>query len=310
MIDGLALVLGGGGAAGNAWLIGVIAGLAEGGLDLTTAANVVIGTSAGVNAAVQVLSGIPPADLLARILSEPSRPAGANRQQAPPPKMGAVFERMRAISAAATSVSDLQRAMGAYGLESDSRFGPEVIEQRRAMIATRLPSLDWPKRPLMVTAVDAETGELITFNRESGVDLVDAATAAIALPGAGPTHNINGTRYISGGVGFAENVYLASGYRSVLVLAPLSGRTDPLPPGQFEGLRRPPGADLESQVEALRREGSQAMVISPDAASRAAMGINQMDPATRIPSARAGFAQGRVEAAAALRLLDDGAAGH
>jgi len=38
-------------------------------------------------------------------------------------------------------------------------------------------------------------------------------------------------------------------------------------------------------------------IITPDDASRAAMGVNQMDPATRIPSARAGFEQGRREAA-------------
>jgi len=37
--DNLALVLGGGGAAGNAWEIGIIAGLAEAGLDLTEAAD-------------------------------------------------------------------------------------------------------------------------------------------------------------------------------------------------------------------------------------------------------------------------------
>ncbi len=35
MAHNLALVLGGGGAAGNAWLIGIIAGLAEAGLDMT-----------------------------------------------------------------------------------------------------------------------------------------------------------------------------------------------------------------------------------------------------------------------------------
>ena len=37
-------------------------------------------------------------------------------------------------------------------------------------------------------------------------------------------------------------------------------------------------------------------MITPDADSRAAMGTNQMDPATRIPVARAGFAQGKQEA--------------
>ena len=40
-----ALVLGGGGSTGNAWLIGVIAGLFEAGLDVTEA-DLIIGTSA------------------------------------------------------------------------------------------------------------------------------------------------------------------------------------------------------------------------------------------------------------------------
>jgi NTE family protein len=39
------------------------------------------------------------------------------------------------------------------------------------------------------------------------------------------------------------------------------------------------------------------LTITPDADSRAAMGTNQMDPANRIPAARAGFAQGKQEAA-------------
>ena len=50
----VALVLGGGGAAGNAWQIGVIAGLAEAGLDMTEAADLVVGTSSGAIAAAQV----------------------------------------------------------------------------------------------------------------------------------------------------------------------------------------------------------------------------------------------------------------
>jgi NTE family protein len=37
-------------------------------------------------------------------------------------------------------------------------------------------------------------------------------------------------------------------------------------------------------------------VITPDTDSRAAMGTNLMDLATRIPAARAGFAQGKREA--------------
>jgi len=164
------------------------------------------------------------------------------------------------------------------------------------MVAARLPRHEWPDRPMIVVAVNAHTGELATFDRDSGVELVDAMTAAIALPGGSPTHNINGTRYINGGVRSADNADLASGYANVLVLTPFSERTGPLPEGQFEGLRRFPGADLASQVEGLRQQGSHVEVITPDADSRAAMGTNQMDPATRAPSARAGFAQGKQEA--------------
>ena len=312
MVHGVALVLGGGGAAGNAWEIGIIAGLAEAGLDLTQAADLVVGTSAGATTAAWVRSGIPAAELLASVLSEPVRPAGTpgkpgrpgpsgppdpSAQRPPSPPMTTLFERMRAIGAAATSAADLQRAMGAFGLESDAALGPAVAEQRRAMVAARLPRHEWPDRPMIVVAVNAHTGELATFDRESGVDLVDALTAAIALPGGSPTHDINGIRYINGGVRSGENADLASGYAQVVVLSPFSERSGPLPEGQFEGLRRFPGADLASQVEGLRQQGSHVEVITPDADSRAAMGTNQMDPATRVPSARAGFAQGKREAA-------------
>jgi NTE family protein len=294
----VALVLGGGGAAGNAWLIGIIAGLAEAGLDMTEAADLVIGTSSGATAAAQVRSGIPPAELLTSVLSPPVQPVGQNREQPPSLPMATVFERMRAIGAAATSAADLRRAMGAFGLESDAILGPAAAEQRRAMVAARLPRLEWPDRPMIVVAVNAHTGELAAFDRDSGVELVDAVTAATALPGMVPTHSINGARYVNGGVRSTDNADLASGYANVVVLTPLSERSGPLPPGQFEGLRRSPewGNDLASQVEALRKQGSRVEVITPDADSRAAMGTNQMDPATRIPAALAGFAQGKQEA--------------
>jgi NTE family protein len=297
-VSDVALVLGGGGAAGNAWEIGVIAGLAEAGLDLTEAADVVIGTSAGATTAAQVRSGIPPAELLASVLSPPTHPVRRTGEQPPSLPMATVFERMRAIGAAATSAADLQRAMGAFGLKSDSLLEPGA-EQRRAIVAARLPSPEWPDKPMIVVALDAQSGELALFDRNSGVHLVDAVTASTALPGLVPTVSINGSRYIDGGVRSPDNADLAAGYGNVVVLSPLGGRNQTAPgPGQFEGLRREPewGTDLGSQVEALRKQGSHVEVITPDADARAAMGTNQMDLSTRIPAARAGFAQGKQEA--------------
>jgi NTE family protein len=295
VVHNVALVLGGGGSAGQAWQIGVVAGLAEAGLDLTEAPDLVVGTSSGATTAAWVRSGIPPAELLASVLSEPVRPVRQGRER-PPSQATALFERLRAIGAAATSAADLQRAMGAFGLESDSNLPPGAAEQRRATVAARLPRHEWPDRPMIVVAVEAHTGELAAFDRDSGVDLVDAVTAATALPGGTPTVSINGTRYINGGVRSGENADLASGYANVVVLSPFGGRSGPLPEGQFEGLRRFPDSDLASQVEPLRKQGSRVEVITPDTDSRAAMGTNQMDLATRAPAARAGFAQGRQEA--------------
>src|SRR5580692_4145623 len=140
MVKNVALVLGGGGAAGQAWTIGIIAGLAEASIDMTEVADLMIGTSSGATAAAQLRSGIPPAELLASILSEPVPPVGQNR---PLPPMATVFERMRAIGAAAVSAADLQRAMGAFGLESDATLGPAAAEHWRAMVAARLPRQQW-----------------------------------------------------------------------------------------------------------------------------------------------------------------------
>ncbi len=74
-----ALVLAGAGAAGNAWELGLIAGLADAGVDLT-AADVIIGTSAGSTVAAQITSGTRPADLYAAILAEVPQPRGRRRR--------------------------------------------------------------------------------------------------------------------------------------------------------------------------------------------------------------------------------------
>jgi NTE family protein len=68
-----ALIFGGGGSAGNAWEIGVIAGLFDAGLDVTEA-DLIIGTSAGSTAAAQIASATLPTELLANILASAPQP--------------------------------------------------------------------------------------------------------------------------------------------------------------------------------------------------------------------------------------------
>jgi NTE family protein len=281
-----ALVLGGGGSAGNAWAIGVIAGLFDAGLDVTEA-DLIIGTSAGSTAAAQVSSATPPAELLAAILAGAPRPAaglfGSDRRPVPNRPASGPLEKTSAIIAAAEDPADMRRRLGAAALEMDAVSGGTGQAQRRATVAARLPSQHWPQRPLLIVAVDAHTGEPVVFDRHSGVDLADAVTASTAGPGA-PPHRIGDNRYIDGGYRSPENADLAAGYKRVLVLSPLGGRT------------RAPlewGMHLAAQADELRARGSRVETILPDSSSRDAFGVNLMDVSTRPPAARAGYDQGR-----------------
>jgi len=271
-----ALVLGGGGAAGNAWLIGVIAGLLDAGLDVTKA-DVIIGTSAGSTAAAQITSKAP-AELFAGILAA-----------APPPRIASNapaadhLEKTSRIIAAAADAADMRRRMGAAALETDAAPGSPEQAQRRATVAARLPSQRWPQQSVLIVAVDAHTGEPVVFSRHSGVDLADAVTASSAGPGM-PPHGIGGRRYIDGGYRRNENADLAAGYGRVLVLSPFGGRS-----------RHPLewGMQLAAQVDELRAGGSTVETIFPDGDSLNAFGANMMDLSRRAPAARAGYNQGK-----------------
>ncbi|MFL6079036.1 MAG: patatin-like phospholipase family protein [Ornithinibacter sp.] len=282
-MSGRALVLGGGGSAGNAWLVGVVAGLADAGVDMTDA-DLVVGTSAGATAGAQ-LTAASPARLLAGILAAERTPRSVPTASAPRPAPGppAVdhLERTGRIIAAAGSPADMRRRLGAAALELDAASDGSGPARWRAVVAARLPSQSWPERTLLITAVDARTGEPVVFDRHSAVDLVDAVAASTS---SGLPYAIGEDRYIDGGYRRNENADLAAGFDRVLVLSPLGGRT-----------RHPPqwGTHLAAQVDELRAAGSTVETVLPDGTSRNAFGDNLMDPSTRAPAARAGFEQGR-----------------
>lgn len=272
-----ALVLGGGGSIGNAWLIGVVAGLFDAGLDVT-GADLVVGTSAGATAAAQITS-VSPMTLYHDILEAPVPPARPlSPQTAPSP-----LERTAAVIAASHDPAEMRRSMGA-ALEEFST--PESSELWRATVAARFPSADWPEQRILITAVDAGTGEPVVFDSESGVDLVDAVAASTA---GGFAYGVGEYRYIDGGYrAGAENADLAAGYDRVLVLSPFGGR-----------YRTPEewGINLDTQVGELRAAGSGVETIYPDEAAVNAFGDNMMDLSKRPAAARAGFDQGRALAA-------------
>ncbi|MGH3351976.1 MAG: hypothetical protein ACRDPS_15010, partial [Nocardioides sp.] len=252
-----------------------------GGLDVTDA-DLVVGTSAGATAAAQI-GGASPAELLAAILDAPPL-----RRTAPGPSVGRKgpwmdhLERTNAIIAASDDLADMRRRSGADALDLAAEAGAEGRARWHDTVRARLPSQHWPERRTVLTAVDADTGEPVELDRESGGDLVDAVAASCA---GGPAYRIGDRHYIDGGYRrSSENADLASGYERVLVLSPLGGRT-----------RHPPewSSDLAAQSDELRAGGSRVETILPDTDSLTAFGDNMMSPGTRPPAARAGHAQGR-----------------
>jgi NTE family protein len=268
------LVLGGGGAAGNAWELGVIAGLFAAGLDVTDA-DLVVGTSAGSTVAAQ-LGGARPPDLLAAILAQEPQPAAPRVD--PTARAATLMDRTSEIITSSENPSDMRRRLGAAMLEASSSARQE---RWREIVAARLPSSEWPRGRVLVVAVDADTGEPVVFDRDSGVDLVDAVAASCAN---GFAYGIGDTRYIDGGYRCSsENADLAAGYERVLVLSPFGGRS-----------RMPPewNLHLAAQVDELRACGSRVETIVPDDASRDLFGANAADPSSRPRAARAGYDQG------------------
>ncbi|MFC7848670.1 patatin-like phospholipase family protein [Arthrobacter sp. NPDC057388] len=282
-----ALVLGGGGSTGNAWLIGVIAGLFDAGLDVT-GADLVIGTSAGSTAAAQI-SGASPTELFSAILAaaarQPIHPAGTAGSAGPdgPGRARPAsehLERTGRIIAAAGDAADMRRRMGAAALDMAAASDGSGQARWRATVSSRLPSQRWPQQRVLLTAVDARTGEPVVFHRHSGIHLADAVAASCA---SGFAYRIGENSYIDGGYRRNENADLAAGYQRVLVLSPFSGRT-----------RMPLawGMQLAAQVEELRTGGSTVQTIFPDSGSEHMFGANAMDASLRPAAARAGYSQG------------------
>jgi NTE family protein len=263
-----ALVLGGGGITGIAWEIGLLAGLADAGVDLS-GADLVVGTSAGSVVAAQLTSGAGLAAMYERQLAPATGEKAARLNRATLVQFGWAMLRSRGKDV------EFRRRIGTLALAAEKAGMTPSEQERIDVIGSRLVSTDWPDRALVITAVDAETGEFRTFERDSGVPLVSAVAASCAVPGVYPPVTIDGRRYMDGGMRSAANADLAQGYDRLVVLAPIPRGFGPM-------------ASVDAQVTGMV---SRVAVVSPDADSRTAIGRNVLDPAARAPSAKAGRAQ-------------------
>src|SRR5215207_9842056 len=263
-----ALVLGGGGITGIAWEIGVLAGLAEAGTDLS-GADLVVGTSAGSVVGAQVACGVGIEEMYGRQLAPATGERAARLNRATVAQFGWAMLRSRGRDV------EFRRRIGALALAAEKAGMTPSEQERLDIIGERLAGTQWPERKLVITAVDAGTGEFRCFDRDSGVPLLHAVAASCAVPGVYPPVTIDGRRYVDGGMRSAANADLAEGHERVVVLAPIARGVGPL-------------ASVDAQVTGMV---ARVAVLTPDEAGRRAIGRNVLDPAARRPSAEAGRTQ-------------------
>jgi NTE family protein len=272
-MDRRALVLGGGGVTGIAWETGLIAGLAGLGIDLT-AADVIIGTSAGSVVGADITSGQELEALYQAQLAPP----------APEPAARVGWDFIGRLLWDMSTSRDPKRArvrIGRWALAAPTM--PEA--DRRKVFQARLHASTWPSAALKVTAVDARTGEFVVFDSASGASLVDAVAASCAVPGVWPPVTIGERRFMDGGMRTVANADLAHRYERVVILAPVAVGI---------GLMASPGR----QAAALSAAGARVALVRPDRAALHAIGRNVLDVSRRAAAARAGRTQAAAEAPA------------
>jgi NTE family protein len=281
-----ALVLGGGGAVGIAWETAVVAGLLDAGLDVREA-DLIIGTSAGSVVGTHLAHGRDPRELLA----EPPRENTPRAAAAPEP--------------------DIAQLTALFTLWSSfDRMTPEHAAQvgRLALAAKTVPEDDWvqgfadinfdgwPQKPLLLTAVDCESGELAVWDRDRGAPIERAVASSCSVPGMFPPVTINGRRYTDGGVRSGTSADLAQRIEPdiVLIIATMGASE--------RGIGRLAAQQIATEKGELEAAGAKVPVVMFDDATKAAAGPNLMDPSRRPAVIETGRAQGQRIAAELLEI--------
>lgn len=275
-----ALVLGGGGNVGIAWEMGVLAGLAGGGIDARDV-DLIVGTSAGSVVGTQIAFGREPRELLDERRTAPQRPLGSGGP--PAPDVASVFTTWLGFD---EITQDAAAAVGRLALQAQTMPQEQWLA---GFEANGWPG--WPEKHLIVTAVECASGTFRAFESDSGVPIERAVAASCAVPGLFPPVDIGGgVRCMDGGVWSGTCADLAQRIEpDIVLIVPPLGWGD-------RGLHVLSAKQLAGETAALESAGVRVRIIAPDAAAREHM-VNLMDPAKALLAAEAGEAHaGRLTA--------------
>lgn len=263
-----ALVLAGGGVTGIAWETGVLYGLHLQGTLRVDEFDLVVGTSAGATVAAQISSEVSLEELFAQQVSD------VHEEISPAIDLELLAKVFGELAAGGTESDSQRQEIGRLALTAST-----VSEDtRRRVIEWRLPMHKWPSQHLLLTAINATTGEFVTWDKDSGISLIDAVASSCAVPTVWPCVSINNMKFYDGGLRTSTNAHLAAGYDSVLIVAPLTQGITPL---------------INREIDDLVADGSRVRVIVTDEEAVSAMGPNSLDPRFRRAAAEHGLRQGK-----------------
>ncbi|WP_280438910.1 patatin-like phospholipase family protein [Nocardia cyriacigeorgica] len=204
----IALVLGGGGPVGISWLAGLGTGLREAGIDLALADRF-IGTSAGAVVGSILAGGGDLSSLLV-----PARPNAAAVQQ----DFTVMMEIAGLIGKRGQDPVQMRKRIGELAMAASTGEPDKHIER----IGSLVDFADWPDGELVITAIDAATGELRPWARDDVATLPQALASSTAVPGIFPPIPIDGSHYYDGGYRSSINADLAAGAEVVVIMEPLA----------------------------------------------------------------------------------------
>jgi NTE family protein len=285
----VAVVLGAGGAVGHAFHAGVLASLDEQfGWDAGRA-DLLVGTSAGSIVAALLRAGLPAADLFRRATGQPPSARGIaviTRARLGPPRRPAPGSRSRGRGIA--SPAFLARALRAPWEVRPGALAAAVLPAGRRQdfhMAAPIDALHgdrWPAAPTWIVAVELDTGRRVVFGRAGAppARVAEAVTASCAIPAYYEPAEINGSRYVDGGVHSTTNaaVVAAEQPELVLVSAPMSAARGVRAGGPGMALRQIARLSLAREVARLRRQGTTVVAFQPTAADIEVMGTDALDP--------------------------------
>ena len=292
------LVLGGGGVLGEAWMMGVLAGIEDGtGFDLRDC-DYYVGTSAGSIVAAHLVAGQPPRrpSTIGTDLDAPSTPRPAD-------------------GLAAAGLAAARRA-GAWALAAGATFAPMALGLAapggavvRAAMLRRLPrptdTLGALRQTLerleprfdgrlRVAAVDRRNGRRVVFGSPGAprAGVAEAVAASCTVPWLFAPVTIGGREYVDGGVWSPTNLDAAPAGRDTHVLCLNPTASIPGSSGALAMVRRVSRTAVSLESLALQRRGAAVQMLAPNDECAETMGTNFMD---RKPSGRvlaAGYRQG------------------